>query len=179
MDFMVIILIVAALLSAVLQDYIAAGALIAVVTVNVVIGFTQEWKAERALASLASLQVATGVVIRDGEQVAIENELIVPGDIVLLQDGMMISADARIIEVHNLQVDEAILTGECALVSKVVDPIYVSNLDLGDTKNCAFMSTLVAKGRGKGAPSPPPPLSFFCQTFFSLLCLSLSLFLAV
>lgn len=150
MDFMVIILIVAALLSVVLQDYIAAGALIAVVTVNVIIGFTQEWKAERALASLASLQVATGVVIRDGEQVTIENELIVPGDIVLLQDGMMISADARIIEVHNLQVDEAILTGECALVSKIVDPIYVSNLDLGDTKNCAFMSTLVAKGRGKG-----------------------------
>eukprot|EP00011_Vannellida_sp_DIVA3-517-6-12_P012796 CAMPEP_0114604954 /NCGR_PEP_ID=MMETSP0168-20121206/808_1 /TAXON_ID=95228 ORGANISM="Vannella sp., Strain DIVA3 517/6/12" /NCGR_SAMPLE_ID=MMETSP0168 /ASSEMBLY_ACC=CAM_ASM_000044 /LENGTH=1140 /DNA_ID=CAMNT_0001815795 /DNA_START=203 /DNA_END=3625 /DNA_ORIENTATION=+ len=149
MDFMVIILIVAAVLSAALMDYIAAGALIAVVTVNVLIGFTQELKAERALASLASLQIATGTVIRDGEQVQIENELIVPGDIIVLQDGMMISADARIIEVHSLQVDEAILTGECALVSKKVEPIYVSNLDLGDTKNCAFMSTLVAKGRGK------------------------------
>ncbi|KAI9353333.1 hypothetical protein DFJ73DRAFT_624448 [Zopfochytrium polystomum] len=151
-DFMVIILIVAAIAEIATGDPNAAIVLFAVVFLNVVIGFTQEYKASKALEALSTLSVPKATVIRDGIQSEINSADLVPGDLVVLDEGGSVPADLRLCEVSQLEVVEAILTGESLPIQKSIRTIRkrTRKLPLGDCKGNAFMTTVVARGRGKG-----------------------------
>jgi len=148
-SFVIYILIFAALLSAVLGDWIEAAAIAAIVILNAVLGVIQEGRAEEALAALKKLASPDAVVIRDGHQRVISASQVVPGDIVVLEAGNYIPADVRLIEVANLKIDEASLTGESVPVDKRADMEVSENAILGDRKNMAYMSTITTYGRGK------------------------------
>lgn len=150
-SFVVILLIVAALISAALGDILEAGAILAIVILNATLGILQEHRAERALAMLKKLAAPEAQVIRDGSRKTLPASQLVPGDIIILEAGNYVPADVRLIEALNLHIDEAALTGESAPVSKDAEAIYLDeNLPLGDRANTAFMGTLVTYGRGKG-----------------------------
>ncbi|CAG8682422.1 13829_t:CDS:10 [Funneliformis mosseae] len=151
-DFMVLILLAATVVSAAKKDFKGMSVLLFVIVLNTIIGFIQEYKANKALEALQKLTVPKAQVIRDGEQTIVDSFQLVPGDIVVLDEGDAVPADVRIVESSHLQVIESILTGESLPVHKTVKKIWTStrNLPLGDCKGNAFMSTVVAKGRGKG-----------------------------
>eukprot|EP01111_Echinosteliopsis_oligospora_P014583 TRINITY_DN5519_c0_g1_i1.p1 TRINITY_DN5519_c0_g1~~TRINITY_DN5519_c0_g1_i1.p1 ORF type:complete len:699 (-),score=251.22 TRINITY_DN5519_c0_g1_i1:1329-3425(-) len=151
-DFMVLILLAAAAVSAGFGDYKACVVLVIVVILNVCIGFVQEFKAERALSSLMSLEVPQATVLRDGKQAVVPSRELVPGDIVLLDEGAAVPADLRLIEAAQLYTIESVLTGESLPVEKHINPIIGKSraVPLGDRRNMAFMSTGVTRGRGKG-----------------------------
>ncbi|KFH70534.1 hypothetical protein MVEG_03384 [Podila verticillata NRRL 6337] len=151
-DFMILLLLAVAVLMAATKDFIPMAVLLIVVVLNTVIGFTQEYKAGKALDALTKLSVPKAQVQRDGTTSMINSEELVPGDIVILEEGESVPADLRLAEVSQLEIIESILTGESVAVSK--DPKEIKTLTrklpLGDCKGNAFMSTVVAKGRGKG-----------------------------
>ncbi|KAG0024353.1 P-type ATPase [Entomortierella chlamydospora] len=151
-DFMILLLLAVAVLMAATKDFIAMGVLLFVVVLNAIIGFTQEYKAGKALDALTKLSVPRAQVLRDGNTSVINSEELVPGDIVILEEGESVPADLRLAEVSQLEIIESILTGESVAVNK--DPKEIKTLTrklpLGDCKGNAFMSTVVAKGRGKG-----------------------------
>lgn len=151
-DFMILLLLAVAVLMAATEEFIPMTVLLIVVVLNTIIGFTQEYKAGRALDALTKLSVPKAQVLRDGATSMINSEELVPGDIVILEEGESIPADLRLAEVSQLEIIESILTGESVAVSK--DPKEIKTLTrklpLGDCKGNAFMSTVVAKGRGKG-----------------------------
>ncbi len=149
-NFVVILLIVAAVISALLGDYVEAGAIIAIVILNAVLGIVQERRAEQALAALQKLATPEANIIRDGHRISLQAYQLVPGDIVFLEAGNYIPADVRLIDAVNLRVDEAALTGESVPAQKDARTILQANIPLGDRKNTAFMGTLVTYGRGKG-----------------------------
>ncbi len=149
-NFLVIILIVAAVVSLLLGEYIDAAAILAIVVLNSVLGVVQESKAEQALAALKKMAAPNAQVIRDGQQVTIPARELAPGDIVLLEAGNYVPADLRLVESVNLKVEEASLTGESVPVNKDARVVLDSDIPLGDRKNSAFMSTLITYGRGKG-----------------------------
>ena len=149
-NFLVIILIVAAIVSLLLGEYIDAAAILAIVILNAVLGVVQEFKAEQALAALKKMAAPNAQVIRDGEHVTISARELVPGDIVLLEAGNYVPADLRLIESINLKVEEASLTGESVPVNKDARVVLDSDIPLGDRKNSAFMSTVITYGRGRG-----------------------------
>ena len=148
-NFVVIMLIVASIISAVLGDYVEAAAIMAIVVLNAILGIVQESRAEEALAALQKLAAPDAQVIRDGRRQVVPARKLVPGDIVLLEAGNYIPADVRLLETMNLKVEEAALTGESVPVQKV-NEVVDQDASLGDRKNSAFMSTLVSYGRGKG-----------------------------
>ena len=149
-NFVVILLIVAAVISALLGDYIEAGAIMTIVILNAALGIIQEQKAEQALEALRDLAAPEAHVIRDGHRQAIPSSELVPGDLVLLETGNFVPADLRLLEAINLQIDEAPLTGESIPVKKDAAAILEENLPIGDRKNTAFMGTVVSYGHGKG-----------------------------
>ena len=121
-EIMVIILIVAAVISALLGEFLDAGVIMIIVILNAILGFSQEYKAEQAMAALKRMSVPTVRVRRDGKVAEIPSLEVIPGDIVLLEAGNLIPADGRVVESINLKVDEAALTGESEPVEKHVDP---------------------------------------------------------
>lgn len=149
-DFMVLILIAAGILSGVMGDWEATIVLFAVVLFNVVLGFAQEFRAERAMAALMKMNVPFARVTRQGHVESINAEELVPGDIVLLEEGDQVTADLRLVEETDLHVVEALLTGESDPVEKSVATIFKRNIGVGDRRNMCFMGTLVTKGRGRG-----------------------------
>ncbi|MGB7874017.1 MAG: HAD-IC family P-type ATPase, partial [Anaerolineales bacterium] len=149
-NFVVIMLIVASIISAVLGDYVEAAAIMAIVVLNAILGIVQESRAEEALAALQKLAAPEAQVIRDGRRQSLPARQLVPGDIILLEAGNYVPADVRLLESMNLKVEEAALTGESVPVQKVNDIVLEQDASLGDRKNAAFMSTLVSYGRGKG-----------------------------
>ncbi|OGO15862.1 MAG: ATPase [Chloroflexi bacterium RBG_13_68_17] len=149
-NFIVIILIVASILSAVLGDYIEAAAILAIVVLNALLGVIQERRAEEALAALRRMAAPEAQVIRDGHRQLIPGRQLVPGDLVLLEAGNYVPADMRLIESANLRVEEAALTGESVPVEKDARVTLRQDVPLGDRRNTAFMGTLVNYGRGKG-----------------------------
>ncbi|CAH1762900.1 14714_t:CDS:10 [Entrophospora sp. SA101] len=151
-DFIVVMLLVFSVVTGAKQDFKGMGVLLFVVVLNTLIGFIQEFKANKALEALQKLTVPKARVIRDGEQSIIDSNQLVPGDIVILEEGDSVPADLRIVESSNLELIESILTGESVPTSKNIKKIMTKtrNLPLGDCKGNAFMSTIVAKGRGKG-----------------------------
>src|SRR5436309_2788125 len=154
-DVLVIVLIIAAIISASLgvlqgqnEDLYDAVLIIVIVIMNAILGFVQEYRAERSLEALKSLAAPKAHVLREGGVVAVPSRELVPGDVVVLAAGDRIPADARLLEVASLRVNEASLTGESLPVSKAVEPLPRDSF-LGDRKNMAFMGTAVDGGRGK------------------------------
>ena len=149
-NFVVILLIVASVISALLGDYVEAAAIMAIVVLNAVLGIVQERRAEEALAALKKLAAPDAQVIRDGHRRTIPSYELVPGDIVFLEAGNFIPADIRLLEAVNLRVEEASLTGESLPVQKNAATVLDQNVPLGDRKNTAFLGTVVSYGRGRG-----------------------------
>jgi Ca2+-transporting ATPase len=146
---MVVILIVAAVISALLGDYKDAVAILAIVVLNALLGFRQEYQAEQAMAALKKLAVPTVRVRRDGRVQEISARELVPGDVVALEAGNIVPADGRLVESVNLRAQEAALTGESEPVDKEIDALDGAELPLGDRLNVVYMGTLISYGRGQ------------------------------
>jgi Ca2+-transporting ATPase len=145
---MVVILIIAAVISAFLGDFHDAIAILVIVVLNAILGFTQENRAEKAMAALKKLVVPTVKVRREGHVLEISARELVPGDILMLEAGNVIPADARLLESVNLRTQEAALTGESEPVEKSPAVLLGEHLPLGDRRNMAHMGTEVTYGRG-------------------------------
>ena len=149
-DFLVLILIGAALVSFFIGETQDSIVIIAIVIVNAMLGLYQEGKAEKALDALKKMASPTAKVVRDGKTVEIGSRELVPGDIVILETGDIVPADLRIIDSKNLKIEEASLTGESVAVEKDSSKVLEGEVALGDRVNMAYMSTIVTYGRGKG-----------------------------
>jgi Ca2+-transporting ATPase len=149
-SFVVIMLIVAAIISALLGDWEEAAAILAIVILNATLGVIQERRAEQALTALKKLAAPEAQVVRDGLRQSLSSTQLVPGDIVLLEAGNYVPADIRLLEAANLRIEEAALTGESVPVQKDANIRLEADIPLGDRKNTTFMSTLVSYGRGRG-----------------------------
>jgi P-type Ca2+ transporter type 2C len=149
-NFVVILLIIASVVSALLGDYIEATAIMAIVVLNSILGIIQEQRAEQALAALKKLAAPDAQVIRDNKRCSIPSYNLVPGDIVFLEAGNFIPADLRLLETFNLRIEEASLTGESLPIQKNASIVLEKKAPLGDRKNTAFMGTIVNYGRGYG-----------------------------
>ncbi|MDD5093837.1 MAG: calcium-transporting P-type ATPase, PMR1-type [Dehalococcoidia bacterium] len=149
-NFIVVILIIAALVSGMIGEWVESIAIIAIVILAAVLGFVQEYRAGQALDALKKMAAPTASAIRDGTEQEVPANELVPGDIVVLRTGDRVPADMRILESMNLQVNESSLTGESVSVEKITAPVSDKACSLGDRKNMAFMGTLITYGRGKG-----------------------------
>jgi Ca2+-transporting ATPase len=149
-DFLIIILIAAAILSVLLGEWIDAIVILAIVVLNSVIGVVQESKAEASLAALKKMSAPNARVIRDGQQQTIPANELVVGDLVMVEAGNYVPADLRLIEAVNLKSEEASLTGESVPVDKNAKVILEADAPIGDRDNMAFSSMLVTYGRGTG-----------------------------
>jgi magnesium-transporting ATPase (P-type) len=146
---LIYILIVAAVFTAILGEWIDTGVIVAVVLVNAVIGFVQEGRAEAALEKIRGMLSLEATVQRDGRRATIDAEQLVPGDIVLLESGDRVPADLRVIEAREARIDEAPLTGESEPVTKEPEPVEGDAL-LGDRTSMAYSGTVVTSGRLRG-----------------------------
>jgi len=154
-DFMIIVLIIAAIVSGIVGVAEGEGItdtiiILVVVVVNAIIGVAQENKAEKSLEALQKLSAHASKVIRDGKMIIVPSRDLVPGDIVVLDTGDYVPADLRIIEVVNLKSQESALTGESVPVEKSSDVINAEEVGVGDRVNMLFSSSLITYGRGKG-----------------------------
>jgi len=149
-DFLVIILIIAAVVSMFLGETLEGIIIIAIVILNTFLGVYQENKASNALKALKEMSSPHAKVLRNGAIVEVASSDVVPGDVVIIEAGDYIPADVRLIEGVNLKVDEAALTGESVPVEKNADAVLAEDASLGDRVNCAYMGTVVTYGRGKG-----------------------------
>ncbi|HVN54362.1 MAG TPA: cation-translocating P-type ATPase [Anaerolineaceae bacterium] len=145
---MTMILIVAAVISMFLKEYEDGFAILAIVVLNTILGFTQEYRAEKSMAALKKMSVPQVRVRREGQVSEISSTAIVPGDIVLLEAGNTVPADGRMIESARLRVQESMLTGESEPVEKQTEALNGQDLPLGDQVNRVFMGTSVTYGRG-------------------------------
>ncbi len=154
-DFMIIILIIASIISAGISyiqgenDYIDSIIIIAIVILNAIMGVIQEAKAEKSIEALKQMTPPKAKVLRENITTQINAEEIVPGDIIILESGSYVPADCRLIEDHNLKIEESSLTGETEPVIKNSDMICKKDIPLGDRLNMAFMATIVVNGHGK------------------------------
>ena len=145
---LVVILMIAAVVSLALGDLKDAIAILAIVVLNAILGFTQEYRAEQAMAALKRMAVPTVRVHRDGHLTEISARELVPGDIVQLEAGALVPADGRVLESVNLRNEEAALTGESEPVDKSEGKLTGEDLPLGDRRNMVYMGTVVSYGRG-------------------------------
>ena len=154
-DFMIIILIIASIVSAVISkiqgtnDYFDSIIIIAIVVFNAIMGLIQEAKAEKSIEALKKMSAPTCKVKRDGKILVIKGEEVLPGDIVILEAGNYVPADGRLIEASNLKVEESSLTGETVPVLKDANVILQDKTVLGDMVNMVFATTIVANGHGE------------------------------
>lgn len=149
-DFMVLVLIAAALISALLKEYADALTILAIIILNACLGFVQEYRAEKSLEKLKKLTAQETTVKREGTLKTISAAQLVPGDLVLLKTGDIIPADLRILEESQLEINEAVLTGESLPVKKRAEEVYHQKTSLGDRRNMGFMGTVVTRGKGTG-----------------------------
>lgn len=149
-DSLIFVLFAAAAISIMLREYSDAVIILAVVVMNAVVGVVQEGKAEKALESLRKMTKLEAVVIRDGRERMVAAEDLVPGDLVMLDAGRQVPADLRLVQGVNLKIEESALTGESVPVSKSSSFVAQSEVQVGDRKNMAFMTSYVTSGRGCG-----------------------------
>ena len=149
-DPMVLILVVAAVLSALLREWAEAGIIFAIVVVNAVIGIVQERKAQSSLEALRSLSAPTARVVRGGAEEILPARELVVGDLVMLDDGGMVPADLRLLDTASLRMQEASLTGESVPSEKDADAAVAPGAPLGDRSTMAFATSIVTGGRGRG-----------------------------
>ena len=148
-NLLIVILLIATVVSAFLGHEIEAVAIAVIVLFAVLLGFGQEFRAERAIEALRQMAAPTATVLRDGQETEIPACELVPGDVILLRAGDKIPADARLIESASLQIDEAALTGESVPVEKSVGTLAGEDLALGDRKNIVYAGTAATYGRGR------------------------------
>jgi P-type Ca2+ transporter type 2C len=146
---LIIILLVAVVLSIVLGHGIEAVAIAVIVLFAVLLGFVQEYRAERAIEALREMAAPTATALRDGTDIQVPARELVPGDVVLLHAGDKIPADVRLIEAINLQIEESALTGESVAVEKNTRPIAGADVSLGDRRNMGYAGTAATYGRGR------------------------------
>ena len=149
-NFVVILLLVAALISAVLGDWIEAAAIMTIVVLNAGLGVIQESRAEEALAALKKMASPDANLLREGHRLSVPASEVVPGDIVFLEAGNFVPADVRLLETVNLRIEEAALTGESVAVTKNANLELEDDAALGDRKTMAYTGTVVSYGRGVG-----------------------------
>jgi Ca2+-transporting ATPase len=149
-EFLVLILIVSAIVSFFLGEYVEAVAIMTIVVLNAVLGVVQESKAEEALAALQKMAAPEAGAVRDGHVLTLPARELVPGDLVILETGNYVPADVRLLEAINLRIEEASLTGESVPVEKNATGVLPPQAPLGDRHNMAYMGTLVSYGRGRG-----------------------------
>lgn len=146
-DLLIFILIAAGIISMLSNNVESTIVIFAVIILNAILGTVQHFKAEQSLDSLKALSAPSAKVIRDGKKIEIPSKNVVPGDILVLEAGDLITADGRVIESYSLQVNESSLTGESLSVDKVTDKIESQEVALGDQKNMVFSGSLVTYGR--------------------------------
>jgi Ca2+-transporting ATPase len=149
-DFMILVLMAAAILSGIIGDLKDTIVIGAVVLLNGIIGFVQEYRAERALEALQEMAAPSANVLRNGQATSIPSAEVVPGDIVILDAGGRVPADMRLLECEQLRTEEAALTGESLPIKKTTSPLPDADLPVADRKNMAYMGTFVTQGRGLG-----------------------------
>lgn len=149
-DFMILILAVAAVISGMVGDLTDTIIILVIIVLNAVLGFVQEYRAEKAMESLKKLTETQTKVFRDKQLLAIPSRDLVPGDVVVLEAGNMVPADLRLVETFSLKIDESSLTGESVPIDKITAEIPEENLNPGDQLNMAFKGTLVTNGRASG-----------------------------
>ncbi len=149
-DFMIIVLLLAALVSGFVGEAADTIAILVIVLFNGIVGAIQEFRADRAVAALRSMAAPAAMVIRDDKLVSIDASQLVPGDVITLQTGDIVAADVRLLDVEEIQADESALTGESQAVDKHKSKLESPDVPIGDRKNLAFKSTLITRGRGNG-----------------------------
>jgi len=149
-DFMIVVLIIAAFISGMIGEVSDTIAIIVILVLNAVLGFTQEYRAEKAMAALKKMAASSATVLRNNEHSAVPAAELVPGDIVLLDAGNTVPADLRLLESAHIKIEEAALTGESVPVEKQTDALPDKALSLGDRKNMLYRGTFVTFGRGTG-----------------------------
>jgi len=150
-NFMIYVLLAAAVIAgAALQEYVDAAVIMVIVIANAILGFVQEYRAERALESLKKLSAPTARVLRGGREEITPALNLVPGDIILLEAGDLVPADSRLLQAHSLRAEEASLTGESDAVTKTTAPLVQADPPLGDRSNMVYMGTHIVHGRGSG-----------------------------
>ncbi|KAI5953578.1 ENA2 [Candida jiufengensis] len=150
---MILVLIISMIIALAIQDWISGGVIAFVVGINISVGFVQEVKAEKTMGSLRNLSSPTARVTRNGDDITVPAEQVVPGDIVHIKVGDTVPADLRLFDCMNLETDEALLTGESLPVQKdatVVYDDYSVPIPVGDRLNLVYSSSVVSKGRGTG-----------------------------
>ncbi len=149
-DFMIAVLMVAAVISGLVGEIVDAVVILAIVLLNAIIGVVQQKKAENSLAALKKMSAPTAKVIRDGWENSVPAREVVPGDVVLLEAGDRIPADMRLTQTYNLKIQESALTGESVPVEKDASKKLIHDAPLGDRVNMAFSGAMVTYGRGRG-----------------------------
>lgn len=149
-DIMILILLAAAIVSGIIGDLSDTTVILIIVLLNALIGFFQEYHAEKAIQALKKMNVPYAKTIRNGEKITLSSLQVVPGDILILETGDAIPADLRLIECYNLILEEAALTGESQGIDKSTNTLEQDDLPLGDKRNMAFKGTFVTNGRGRG-----------------------------
>ena len=149
-DFMILVLIAAAIISGIIGEVTDAVAIVVIVIMNAVIGFVQEYRAEKAMAALKRMAAPSATVLRDGQEAEIAASGVVPGDIVLLEAGNVVPADLRIMEAIRLRAEESALTGESVPAEKHNRALAGDGQPLGDRRNMLYKGTTVSYGRGRG-----------------------------
>ena len=149
-DFMVLVLLGAVIISGALGEWDDAFTILAIVFLNAILGFVQEYKAERSLQALKELSAPQARVLRGGELQVIPAVEVVPGDLLVLETGDRVAADARLVAAEGLEVDESPLTGESLPVAKETAPLPEENPGLGERRNMVQAGTTVTRGRAKG-----------------------------
>lgn len=147
-DVMILILLAAAIISGIMGELTDTIVILVIVLLNAVMGFSQEYGAEKAIEALKKMSVSQAKLLREGCIVMLPATVLVPGDVVLLEAGNAVPADVRIIESINLKIEEAALTGESNATDKITHLLQEDDLPLGDKKNMAFKGTFVTYGRG-------------------------------
>lgn len=148
-NILIYVLLAAGVVTTILEHWVDTGVIFAVVFLNAVIGFLQEGKAENALRSIQQMLSLHAIVVRQGQQITIEAEDLVPGDIVNLQSGDKVPADLRLFRVKGLQIQESVLTGESMAIEKAIDPVAKESV-IGDRNCMAYSGTIVTHGQGSG-----------------------------
>lgn len=146
-DFMIIVLIAAALISGILGDLIDTIIILAIIIINALIGFIQEFRAEKAMEALQNMVASTALVLREENPIEKPASDLVPGDVILLEAGNIIPADIRFLETYQIKVDESTLTGESHNVEKIAEKLPDDDYSLGDRINMGFKGTYVTNGR--------------------------------
>jgi len=148
-DFMILVLLGAAAVAGAVGKPTDSLAIVAIVALNALVGFVQEFRAQKAIAALKALSGPSAAVLRDGVVASVAASDLVPGDVVLLEAGRVVPADLRLLEGAQLEVQEAALTGESAPVEKRPAALHDETLPLGDRRNMLYRGTAVSRGRGR------------------------------